>query len=771
MEQTIELLSPAGSYEAFRAAVISGCDAVYLGCKDFGARAYAQNFTREELTKAIREAHLLDVKVFLTVNTLFKNSELHDLKKLLADVYKMGIDAFIIQDFGLIGMMKTLFPEAEIHASTQMNCHSPAYAAFLKNQGFSRVVLSRELSLAQIESIHEQVDIELETFVHGALCYCFSGQCLMSSMIGGRSGNRGRCAQPCRLPYQVVIDGDIRAKQYVLSPKDIQTVDLLPDMIRAGVKSYKIEGRMKSPEYVAWNTKVYRHYLDLAAAGNPETLRKVDLEAMLQLYNRGGFSEGYYKQKNGQAMMATKRPNHQGVFVGRVTSVSGKGVHVDFFKPIRHGDALLLGDTTYLCRQNHTNQAVLKMNIKDIKTGMEVYRLKDVDLENRITDLLNSTARTKPVRMLLDMKIGQAARLTLTSGDITVEVAGETVMAATGQGMDRKKLTKPMSKLGNTVFSLEELAIHMDEGVFMPVSQLNELRRNGVEELEKAILSRYTRKHVAIADQKPSDFVAEEADYMSSVSAVISKAYQFEPVFNHGVERIYFETGSYERYMLSSHLQKCKSAGIEAFLALPRILREKDAELLADDLDGLDSLYDGYLVRSMDGYLQRPSEGKKVIFDHTVNILNNEALAFIKAMPDFAGYHPSLELNRREIGDMMLNDAEMLVYGYYQVMTSQQCVLATLEECNPASSAKTVLVDRMNNQLKVERYCRFCQNNIYNPQPMMLMDKKTELISLGLSRFRLRFTDESPDSIKSILDWDMASVTEYTRGHYSRGIL
>lgn len=770
MDRQLELLSPAGSYDAFIAAVSSGCDAVYLGARDFGARAHAKNFTREELAKAVETAHLLGVKVYCTVNTLFKNSELPALAGLLDELYMLGVDAFIIQDLGLAKLVQERCPYAELHASTQMNCHSPAYAAFLKEQGFSRVVLSRELSLGQIRRIHDTVDVDLEAFVHGALCYCFSGQCLMSSMIGGRSGNRGRCAQPCRLPYQAAIDGVVASSRYLLSPKDIQTVDLLPKLIDAGVASFKIEGRMKSPEYVAWNTLVYRRHLDLAAAGKPEELDHEELEAMMQLYNRGGFSSGYLEEKNGAAMMAVERPNHQGIVVGRVLGSGKKGVRIHLEKEVHQGDALLVGKETFLARQAYSGECVLKLNASSAEPGSPVYRLKDVVLENRIREMVEQADRRREVAMEAMLAIGRPARLRLASGHISVEVEGDLVQAATGTGMDDGKLAKPLKKLNDTPFKLAAFNLVRDEGVFMPVSQLNSLRREAVDKLASAILSEDTRLRRLPEPYMPPPTETSRSQGEERTHVLIAREDQFDPVLAHPVHRIYFELGSYSPGVLPEHLERCRKAGVEAYIALPRIVREEDAAAIRRNYEALAGLVDGFLARSMDGYLQRPERGLPVVFDHTANIMNIEAWSLVSELPDYGGWHPSLELNRQELAGLATEDAELLVYGCFQVMTSQQCPLATLEACRPGSEASVELIDRKGSRLQTERYCRYCQNNIYNPQPMMLLDRKSQLAAMGYRIFRYRFTREDAGTVKAVLDEGPGAVSDYTRGHYQRGV-
>ena len=324
-DRKIEILAPAGSYAAFRAALNAGADAVYAGGARFGARAFAENFTEDELIQAIREAHFYGRKFYLTVNTLLKDREIADLYDYLAPFYKNGLDAVIVQDMGVVEYIRTYFPNLDIHASTQMTITGAFGAKFAESCGMTRVVPARELSLSEIRQIREQTGLEIECFVHGALCYCYSGQCLLSSLIGGRSGNRGQCAQPCRLPY-VFDASSSRDPKYYLSPKDICTLEIIPDLVEAGIDSFKIEGRMKKPEYVAAVTAMYRKYADLYLRKGRKGFHvaEEDRRMLLDLYNRGGFSEGYYHTHNGREMISLDRPNHAGVPALKVRYQKGR---------------------------------------------------------------------------------------------------------------------------------------------------------------------------------------------------------------------------------------------------------------------------------------------------------------------------------------------------------------------------------------------------------------------------------------------------------------
>ena len=432
-----ELLAPAGSYQGLQAVIRAGADAVYIGGSLFGARAYADNPDKEEMKEAIDFTHIHGKKIYLTVNTLLKNQELYgQLYDFLAPYYEQGADGVIVQDFGVLDFLKKEFPELPVHASTQMTVTGPKGAALLRKAGVSRIVPARELSLEEIRRIHKETGMEIECFVHGALCYCYSGMCLFSSMLGGRSGNRGRCAQPCRLPYQV-FDGrktlNDHNSRYLLSPKDMCTIEILPEILQAGVYSLKIEGRMKRPEYAAGVTSVYRKYLDLYEK-DPDhyQVSEEDRQILLDLYQRDGFNQGYYHSHNGRSMMAVVNYKEQ-----------------DRKKKFSEN-------------RNEKLFAELKKKYLDTKTQEKIYGN-------------------------LILYAGSPAILDLDFQDVHVQVQGSLVEEALKQPLSIDRVRRQMEKTGETPFAFENLEILTDEKGFLPMQSLNALRREGLEELEKHI--------------------------------------------------------------------------------------------------------------------------------------------------------------------------------------------------------------------------------------------------------------------------------------------
>ena len=505
-----EVLAPAGTYECFRAAINAGADAVYLGGSMFGARAFAGNFEEAELIKAIRTAHLYGRKVYLTVNTLLRNDELEKLVQYVKPYYEEGLDAVIVQDYGVFAVLREAFPGLDLHASTQMTITGKYGAQLLKDMGAARVVPARELSANEIRDIYDNVDVEIESFVHGALCYCYSGQCLLSSMIGGRSGNRGRCAQPCRLTYSA----NGISEKYLLSPKDMCTIEAVPDILDAGVYSLKIEGRMKSPEYVAGVSYAYRKYVDMYLEKGRDGYRveERDIRQLMDLYNRGGFCKGYYYAQNDKSMMTFDRPNHQGIVIGNI-----KNGELVLSQEVNPGDVLEFPDGseyTTPTGKKSGRLALPKGVLKNPKNGAAVYRTRNNELLGQLRAGYIDNDIKIPVRMEIFLKSGERACLKLLSGDKELVVYGDVLEPSDKRPAVREDVVKQLKKLGGTVFSSDEGSIVTDiqGSPFVPVKLLNDLRRNALEELESMLLSGYKRNHEYMKVQAPITAGVLEAD-------------------------------------------------------------------------------------------------------------------------------------------------------------------------------------------------------------------------------------------------------------------
>ena len=477
MNRMVEILAPAGSMECLRAAIAAGADAVYLGGTRFGARAYAQNLSEEDMVQAIEYVHIHGRKIYMTVNTLLKDREMEELYAYLLPYYRAGLDGVIVQDIGAVKFIREYFPKMPVHASTQMTITNTLGADHLKQYGITRVVPARELSLGEIRDMKRQTGLEMECFVHGALCYCYSGQCLLSSMIGGRSGNRGQCAQPCRLPYQM--DGKKPAD--LMSLKDLCTIDILPELIDAGVDSFKIEGRMKQPEYVYTVVKMYRRYadryLELQKEGKDRAAYRVseaDKRELLAAYQRRGYCEGYYHQHNGRDMISLKRPK----------------------------------------------------NAKDGSTEEKPWQ--DIKVQEKINGILT-------------LSVGKSAKLTVSYGNITVECTGQEVQEAQKQPLDPERIEKQMRKTGNTEFVFERLKIHTEGNVFLPMQALNELRREGIGELTEKIQMQYRREEADYETEIKRTVEKNSTGKACSISASVQSKAQLEAAVSSGVRCVYLD--------------------------------------------------------------------------------------------------------------------------------------------------------------------------------------------------------------------------------------
>ena len=814
-DRTIEILSPAGSADAFRAAVRAGADAVYVGGSRFGARAYADNFNEEELVDAIHEAHFYGRKLYLTVNTLLKETEIHSLYEYLAPYYESGLDAVIVQDMGVAEYIRTCFPGLDIHASTQMTITGVLGAKFVQSQGMTRVVPARELSLEEIRQIREQTDLEIECFVHGALCYCYSGQCLLSSMIGGRSGNRGQCAQPCRLPYTFNDE-----RKYYLSPKDICTLELIPDLIEAGIDSFKIEGRMKKPAYVAGVTSLYRKYTDLYLRSGRSGFHVLpeDREMLMDLYNRGGSSSGYYKTRNGKEMMSLNRPNHAGVPVVKVLYQKGREVHGTALTDLNAGDVI----ETAGGKSNYTFGNAVKKGMsvsflvqKQVRLtkGMTLNRIRNESLLQHIKTCIIEKKLQRAVCGVLNLRIGECASLRVDSGGSSYQAfSAEPVQPAQNRPMDRERICAQIKKTGNSEFYFESLSVNMDDNLFIPVQQLNMLRRAAFEGLKEEIFAKSMRK-AETAPAFPSAVFSEEVPASEATDCAtennnqkftvcVETEEQLEATAGMtenglSVSRIYLDgdllikaASESESDRLYRMIGQIRAKKAEIFAALPHIYRSTENHLMEHILDTSDKLsVDGMLVRSCGEFqfLRECGFDKTVILDHNLYVFNRYAKKFWNRL-GVTEFTAPLELTVNELDRLGLYDCELEIYGSAPVMVSAQCLFKTSGQCRKKSSL-SILTDRYGNRFPVKSYCSSCYNVIYNDRPLCLIKYAEDICRLNPRRLRIRFTTESFKEAGNILE----SVTgyfgipsggcgknsssgekmpeRYTEGHFRKGIL
>ena len=804
-----EVLAPAGSYESFHAAIAAGADAVYLAGNLFGARAFAQNFSEEELLHVIDEAHLHGRKIYLTVNTLLKEKELEEkLYTYLEPYYNEGLDAVIVQDYGVLRFIRQHFPGLALHASTQMTVTGPEGASLLADYGVERVVPARELSLKEVETIKKATQMEMECFVHGALCYCYSGQCLMSSMIGGRSDNRGQCAQPCRLPYTY------KGKNgYLMSLKDICTLESIPDLIEHGIDSFKIEGRMKKPEYVAGVTAMYRKYTDLYLEHGREKFRvkKSDLEELMDLYNRGGFHSGYYFVHNGPEMLCTNRPNHAGTKAAKVLGQKGRELLISVLKDLSKGDVLEFpsghGDYTLGkdWKKGERQTILLPKNQRE-KKGAWIFRTRCNALLQRLNQTYVNAKLQEPISGRVVLKPGEKAvlelRFTGRNGTKTViRVKGERIAPAENRPLTEEQVTKALAKTGNTPFYFETLDVKLEGDCFCPMQQLNTLRRQGIEELEKAVLNGFRRTSADVGQQDMTDTVSDlekRADNTAGnlrTSVLAETLEQLEAMWEflesalessemeQSLRRIYLDfelfLGKETPEKTREICRKFQQKKIQIFLALPHISRGNLDGKLKSLLLAEKETVDGVLIRNLEslGMLRKIGFDKSVIADHNLYILNHEAKKFLKE-EGISEYTASLELNAKELSGLDLTDCEGVVYGYIPVMESAQCLEKTCFGCKKASG-RDEMADRLGHRFSMRRVCTFCYNVIYNTDPQVLFSEMDTLRRVKVSSCRLHFTGESKAETKQILSLYTQAYAQdpvwpenlnYTKGHFRRGI-
>lgn len=698
-----ELLAPAGNLEIFKGVIESGADAVYVGGSMFGARAYANNFTEEELLEAIDFAHLRGVKVYLTVNTLIKNSEFSKLYDYLLVYYKRGLDAVIVQDLGVVKAIHEYFPSMEIHTSTQMTVTGADGVRFLSQFGVTRVVMAREVSLAEMKRIHEETGMELEAFVHGALCYSYSGQCLFSSILGGRSGNRGRCAQPCRLPYTV----EGKKDEYILSLKDMCGIKALDKLHDAGVYSLKIEGRMKQLEYACGVVKYYRSYID-----SKKPVSDADYDRIKELGNRCGFTDRYYFDHNGSDMVTYVKPN----FVSNAAEPSPEK--------------------------------------------------RKLSIEGELV-----------------LREGEPGSLTVKRGDVTYKASIEPVSAALKAPLDKKAAIDRINKTGDTDFEFSHIKAQIGENVFVPNGALNKLRRDAISGLCDKLLKKYYRDDARYADissmcELPEHVVKSDAahdeainDYTIICSCMTRR--QLETLMGYDCfDVFYLDFDMYDRKTLiqqfADDVQSLKKRKKKVYLMLPTILRADSSDYFASIAKELDKIsFEGFVVKNYEElYLaEKLFTGKKIIIDHNMYTFNDVSKsAFFEH--GVCGDTVPLELNSREIMHRNNAGSQMIVYGYYPLMTTANCVHKNTKGCDKKQKL-IYLKDRYNKSFAVCNNCKECYNTIYNSLPTMLIKNISKLKEAGIRSFRYSFTIETPNQIKAVMD---DKVAEYTNGHYKRGV-
>ena len=803
MKDRVEILAPAGSMECLKAAIAAGADAVYTGGALFGARAYAHNLTEEELLEAIDYVHLHGRRLYLTVNTLIKDREMEkQMYDYLLPYYRQGLDAVIVQDIGLFRFIRKHFPDLPIHASTQMTLTGVDGAKFLEKEGAQRIVTSRELSMAEVKKIADETELEIESFVHGALCYCYSGQCLFSSFIGGRSGNRGQCAQPCRLLYRTP---EAKRPQYLLSLKDICTLELIPEMIESGIYSFKIEGRMKKPEYAAAVAFQYRKYADLylkyyeecpaeedpaAYAMKKYRVREEDRQMLLDLYNRGGFHTGYYHTQNGREMISLNRPNHAGVPAVKVLAKKGRNVTAKALTDLYPQDIIELPmrkgrekADNYTCKD-----AVRKgMNVQIPVFADTPFKRDEIWMRTRNSTLID-TLREEFVNGKIKERIcgtfrlypQEKATLTVKCRDAEITVAGEKAQEALSQPMSRERIEKQLRKTGNTEFEFSFLKTEIGEKVFLPMQSLNELRREALETLEKVICEKYRRSGEVKDPEEDKTELSMEEEVLSGWTASVRTAEQMEVILEEeAIGRIYVDCTMFPRiWEKDSYVEwitKVHAAGKEIYLVMPYIFRERTRKQYEAAYNRIfEAGWDGILIANYESFAFLKEHGYtgRIMTDYNLYEFNQESRKFWKEKGVFEFTAP-VELTERELQDLRVKDGEVIVYGYLPMMISAGCIQKTTRGCLK-KSGQTTITDRYRNPFVVKNECDYCYNILYNYVPLYLGDRMEEVYQIGPGRIRLMFTTERQQEVRQILSayFEGKELPEgtYTRGHWKRGI-
>ena len=813
-ENKVEILAPAGSYDILMADFAAGADAVYLGGAMFGARAYANNLSQEELLRALDYAHLHDKKIYLTVNTLMKQQELEDrLLPYLEPFYKAGLSAVIVQDFGAFEAIKEAFPGLHIHASTQMTVTGAAGAKLLKEAGASRVVTARELNLAEIKAIHDNCDIEIESFIHGALCYCYSGQCLLSSFQGGRSGNRGRCAQPCRLMYTPQTSDMPRTKgkglrgdenrqkdsngsAYLLSPKDMCGLPVLPDIIEAGVYSLKIEGRMKNVNYAAGVTGIYRKYVDRYLEYGREGFKveDSDINDLMDLYNRGAFTTGYYNNTKGREMISLKRPNHMGTKALKVLKNEGGRVLFEALEQIYPQDVFEIDkENSFSSGSAYAKGSRFTVNLPKkyrLEKGRVLYRMKNGELTRFVEKQYVGQMLKKKIDVHLTAACDRPLELTFTdtSTGAAVTQTGAEAQAAQKQPAKKERLAEIVTALGDTPFAAETVKVDLQGELFVPVSALKELKRNCAQALEKKILGQYYRelpKDASVAGSVENmQIQAAQQSQTRPVTVLVTTLRQAESVYPMAdITDIYFDFRLFIREkdsrMMAEAVGKCKAAQKNPVLALPHILRGKDSQKGRQLMENwLAAGADTFLVRSLEqlGLLKELSRSAviRVITDANLYTWNTRAEQFLlkttgaqKNLRIIRTTMP-LELTAQELAQTKnaVLPRELIVYTHLPLMVSEQCVKKTLGKCDGANGRMTMTGYRQ--QYQVQSVCDLCYSILYDDTVLDISKLETLIDKAAPDSIRYEFIEETAEPDKVLTGRQNCEKTG--RGHFELGV-
>jgi len=788
-----EILAPAGSVESMYAAINAGCDAVYIGGGQFGARAYADNPGSSELIDAIRYCHIHNVKLYMTVNTLLKDNEItSSLYNYIKPYYEAGLDAAIVQDTGVMYMLHKWFPELPLHASTQMTLVMGESTDILERHGITRIVPARELCLGELKRMRNSTDAEIEVFVHGALCYCYSGQCLFSSMLGGRSGNRGRCAQPCRLPYHAGAEGGIK-ENYILSMKELCLLPYIGELIEAGADSFKIEGRMKRPAYTALVTAMYRKYTDLYMElgrdgynkyikNNQEEMEH-DIEMLAEVYNREGFTQGYLEgssRGSKKDMLASVRPNHGGTCIGEVQK-TGKGIlEYKLFKDINAQDVIEFRDRhmkpvyEYTSGKSIRAGSIVEAKFKKgciIHVKDKAYRTKNSALLDNIKDMYINTDKKAVINGRFEALPGEKAVFSINKDGCEAVVYGSICQPAEKSAASEESVRKSLSQTGGTEFEFGNLEIIIGKGLFLQAGMVKNMRRQAISMLKENIALKYARK----ADKKLYK-TSQHETYKEYSHDIIYKASvmtmgQLEAVLKEEkISVVYIKTELLDNKTIIKALGIAKTAGKQCYIVLPRIFRQETWDYEEKCITEGKSIYtqewDGYVIQSFEEYVFLKNivctDPGKIITDTSLYIMNRPARSFWKEL-GVTRYTFPFELALGETGQVTTGVCmEAVIYAHIPLMVSAQCMVNNVKSCNGFQYNK--IYDTKGRGFITANYCKYCYNTIYQDIPLYAKDYIYDFCNLGIYSFRYDFTIEKADTVSKVLKGEYNGETG--TGHY-----
>lgn len=787
MSKKVELLAPAGNFESLKAAVQSGADAVYFGADKFNARAGSKNFNLDELKNAIEYANLRNVKTHLTLNILIKNNEFQEAMELVHYAYINGIDAIIVQDLGLAKEIIKSYPDLEVHASTQSTIYSLEGVKELEKLGYSRAVLARELNIVEIENICKNSKIDIEVFVHGALCISYSGQCLMSSLVGGRSGNRGKCAGTCRMPYELINKGTNKTEEkgYLLSSKDVCTLDIIPELIAAGVKSFKIEGRMKSPEYVATVTSIYRKYIDLAESGREYIVAESDREKLLQIFNRGGFSTGYLKGKLGRDMMYKDKPNHIGIPIGKVISYNPSKGYVRFkaSKEVTLGDSIAINNSSCKISELMKNNQNIKIagageiitvgRIKGrIKPQDKIFKTVSLMQVNEIMHNLSKENIKRKISCNLIAKIGESLVLEVEDNltGIKVNVLGSIAQKAQNTATKEDRIKEQLIKTGGTVFEIDKINIALDDNIFLSIKDLNALRREALMKLEEEILKTFKRNSVkkTYRFDEDQDENSQENAKVSILLNKINPEYNYENIKN--VDNIYLHLSQIVISKNEKAIDKIVK-NFNTYIYIPAVVKDTYKKVAQDQIEKLVKYgIKGFVISNLSQLEWVKKYNLLKVANYTMNVFNNQTAIELKKL-GFSTITISPELNQEEIKNIKTNlNKEIIAYGRTLLMTSEYCPIGTFKGCTgKCEQGKYVLKDRMGFEFPILTDRINCNSYIYNSK---ITSIKWE--GLNVDCIRLDFIDETIEEMNSIIlihkNGERMEGKDYTNGNLNREV-